>query len=81
MPGEGDVLVAVRAASVHPDVWHVMHGRPYALRLMGAGGRRPKNGFGTTAGRWLGSIPRFVALKEVPARSADFSRATPLARS
>jgi len=41
--GDEDVLVRVRAASVHPDVWHVMRGRPYALRLMGAGLLRPKN--------------------------------------
>lgn len=41
--GDDDVLVRVRAASVHPDVWHVMKGRPYALRLMGAGLLRPAN--------------------------------------
>jgi NADPH:quinone reductase-like Zn-dependent oxidoreductase len=40
---DDEVLVRVRAASVHPDVWHVMSGRPYALRLMGAGLLRPKN--------------------------------------
>jgi NADPH:quinone reductase-like Zn-dependent oxidoreductase len=40
--GADEVLVRVRAASVHPDVWHVVTGRPYALRLMGAGLRRPK---------------------------------------
>lgn len=33
----------VHAASVHPDVWHVVSGRPYVLRLMGAGLLRPKN--------------------------------------
>jgi len=37
------VLVRVRAASVHPDVWHVVTGRPYVLRLMGAGLFKPKN--------------------------------------
>jgi NADPH:quinone reductase-like Zn-dependent oxidoreductase len=37
------VLVRVRAASVHADVWHVVTGWPYVLRLMGAGLRRPKN--------------------------------------
>lgn len=44
-PGVEDdgVLVRVRAASVHPDVWHVVTGRPYVLRLMGAGLRTPKN--------------------------------------
>jgi NADPH:quinone reductase-like Zn-dependent oxidoreductase len=40
--GDDDVLVRVRAASVHPDVWHVVTGRPYVLRLMGSGLRRPK---------------------------------------
>lgn len=45
MPAVGDdeVLVRVRAASVHPDVWHVVTGRPYVLRLMGAGFSKPKN--------------------------------------
>jgi NADPH:quinone reductase-like Zn-dependent oxidoreductase len=37
-----EVLVRVRAASVHPDVWHVVSGRPYVLRLMGSGLLRPK---------------------------------------
>ncbi len=41
--GSEEVLVRVRAASVHPDVWHVVTGRPYVLRLMGAGILRPKN--------------------------------------
>jgi NADPH:quinone reductase-like Zn-dependent oxidoreductase len=40
--GDNDVLVRVRAASVHPDVWHVVTGLPYILRLMGNGVRRPK---------------------------------------
>jgi len=39
---DDDVLVRVRAASVHPDVWHVVSGRPYVLRLMGAGFSRPR---------------------------------------
>ncbi len=41
--GAGEVLVRVRAASIHPDVWHVVRGRPYVLRLMGAGFSKPKN--------------------------------------
>lgn len=41
--GDDDALVRVRAASVHPDVWHVVTGRPYVLRLMGAGFTRPKH--------------------------------------
>jgi NADPH:quinone reductase-like Zn-dependent oxidoreductase len=42
-PGADEVLVRVHAASLHPDVWHVVTGRPYALRIMGSGVRRPKN--------------------------------------
>lgn len=41
--GRREVLVRVRAASVHPDVSHVLRGRPYVLRAMGAGVRRPRN--------------------------------------
>ena len=37
-----EVLVRVEAASVHPDVWHMLHGRPYVLRLFGNGLRRPR---------------------------------------
>ena len=40
--GDNEVLVRVRAASVHPDVWHVVSGRPFVLRLMGSGLLRPK---------------------------------------
>jgi NADPH:quinone reductase-like Zn-dependent oxidoreductase len=41
--GDDEVLVRVRAASLHPDVWHVVSGRPYVLRLMGAGFFKPRN--------------------------------------
>ena len=40
--GDDEVLVRVRAASVHPDVWHVVTGRPYLLRLSGSGFSKPK---------------------------------------
>lgn len=61
---DDDVLVRVRAASLHPDVWHVVTGRPYVLRLMGAGFARPGNpipgtdvaGIVETAGR---NVTRF----------------------
>jgi NADPH:quinone reductase-like Zn-dependent oxidoreductase len=43
VPAEDEVLVRVRAASVHPDVWHVVAGRPAVLRLMGSGVRHPKD--------------------------------------
>ncbi|MGW0518809.1 NAD(P)-dependent alcohol dehydrogenase [Crossiella sp. NPDC003009] len=41
-PGAGEVLLRVRAAGVGPDVWHLMTGLPYLVRLAGFGLRRPK---------------------------------------
>ncbi|HEX6331188.1 MAG TPA: NAD(P)-dependent alcohol dehydrogenase [Actinomycetota bacterium] len=41
--GDDQMMILVRAASVHADVWHVMRGVPYVLRIMGAGLRAPKN--------------------------------------
>ena len=40
---DDQLLVRVRAASIHADVWHVMRGVPYILRVMGAGLRAPKD--------------------------------------
>lgn len=40
---DDEVLVRVRAASMHPDIWHTVYGVPYALRIMGGGLRGPKN--------------------------------------
>src|SRR3989442_8564747 len=40
-PGDDQVLVRVRAASVNPLDWHYVRGTPYFMR-MGAGLRRPK---------------------------------------
>src|SRR5262249_52341826 len=40
--GDDEVLIRVRAASVHVDLWHVVTGRPYVLRLTGNGVRKPK---------------------------------------
>jgi len=40
---DDEVLVRVRAASVHADVWHAVHGVPYVLRIMGSGLRAPKH--------------------------------------
>ncbi len=42
VPGDGDVLVRVRAAGVDPGVWHLLSGKPYLLRLMGFGVRGPR---------------------------------------
>jgi len=34
VPGEEEVRIQVRAAGAGPDVWHLMTGRPYFVRLM-----------------------------------------------
>src|SRR5918999_5765963 len=38
-----EVLVRVQAAGVGRDVWHVLRGLPYPIRLAGYGLRAPKN--------------------------------------
>ena len=59
--GDDEVLVRVRAASVHPDVWHVVSGRPYVLRLMGSGLRRPKYHVpGTDVAGQVEAVGRYV---------------------
>jgi len=40
-PGDNEVLIKVRAASVNPFDWHFMRGSPYFLRIV-AGLRKPK---------------------------------------
>src|SRR5215212_9611984 len=40
---DDEVLLRVRAAGVGRDVWHVMTGLPYPIRLAGFGFRAPKN--------------------------------------
>jgi NADPH:quinone reductase-like Zn-dependent oxidoreductase len=42
VPGADEILVRVHAAGVGPEVWHVMTGRPFFVRLMGFGVRAPK---------------------------------------
>jgi NADPH:quinone reductase-like Zn-dependent oxidoreductase len=41
-PGEGEVLVRVRAAGLDRGTWHLMTGKPYLMRIAGLGfrGRR-----------------------------------------
>ena len=39
---DDDVLIRVHAAGAGPDVWHLMTGRPYLIRLMGLRLRKPK---------------------------------------
>ena len=42
-PGDGEVLVRVRAASVNAGDWHLMRADPFFLRLMYGGLLRPKH--------------------------------------
>lgn len=42
VPGDDEVLVRVRASSVNAADWHLMRGKPYFMRLMGFGLRRPR---------------------------------------
>lgn len=60
-PRPGEVLVRVRATSVHADVWHAVNGIPYVLRLMGSGVRTPKQQVPGTdlAGEVIDSTGRF----------------------
>jgi NADPH:quinone reductase-like Zn-dependent oxidoreductase len=40
--GADEVLLRVHAAGVGPDVWHLMAGMPYLVRVMGMGFAKPK---------------------------------------
>ncbi|HEY8753314.1 MAG TPA: NAD(P)-dependent alcohol dehydrogenase [Arthrobacter sp.] len=42
LPGDGEVLIRVRAAGVDQGVWHLMTGQPYLIRLFGFGLKKPK---------------------------------------
>jgi NADPH:quinone reductase-like Zn-dependent oxidoreductase len=41
-PGDDELLIRVHAAGLDPGVWHLMTGRPYLVRVMGYGLRKPK---------------------------------------
>lgn len=43
VPGEGEVLIRVRASSANPLDWHFMEGTPYPFRIL-LGLRRPRGG-------------------------------------
>ena len=40
---DNEVLIRVHAAGAGPEVWHLMTGLPYLVRVMGFGLRKPKN--------------------------------------
>ncbi len=43
VPGQGEVLLEVRAAGVDMGTWHLLTGKPYLLRVIGFGLRGPKS--------------------------------------
>jgi NADPH:quinone reductase-like Zn-dependent oxidoreductase len=43
VPGQGEVLLEVRAAGVDMGTWHLLTGRPYLMRVIGYGFRGPKS--------------------------------------
>ncbi|MEV6237924.1 NAD(P)-dependent alcohol dehydrogenase [Lentzea sp. NPDC051838] len=42
VPGQGEVLLEVRAAGVDMGTWHLLSGKPYLIRFLGFGFRGPK---------------------------------------
>src|SRR3954469_9473391 len=67
LPGPGDVLVQVGAASVHPGDYFVMTGEPYVVRLA-FGLRRPRHGI---PGRDLAGVVAAVGKDVTPLRPGE----------
>ncbi|TYL54665.1 NAD(P)-dependent alcohol dehydrogenase [Agromyces mariniharenae] len=67
VPGRGDVLVRVGAASVHPGDYFVMTGEPYVVRLV-FGLRRPRHGI---PGRDLAGVVVAVGKEVTALRPGD----------
>lgn len=67
LPGRGDVLVQVGAASVHPGDYFVMTGVPYMVRLV-FGLRRPRQGI---PGRDLAGVVAAVGKDVTSVRPGD----------
>src|SRR4029453_4224244 len=67
LPGRGDVLVQVGAASVHPGDYFVMTGEPYVVRLV-FGLRRPRHGI---PGRDLAGVVAAVGKDVTALRPGD----------
>jgi NADPH:quinone reductase-like Zn-dependent oxidoreductase len=66
--GEDEILIGVRAAGVGPDVWHLMTGRPYLVRAMGFGVRRPR---GRVPGRDFAGVVEAVGSRVGAYRLGD----------
>jgi NADPH:quinone reductase-like Zn-dependent oxidoreductase len=59
-PGDNEILIKVRAASVNPYDWHFMRGTPYFLRIM-AGLLKPKDRrLGVDVAGWVEAVGRNV---------------------
>jgi len=67
VPGRGEVLVRVVAASVHPGDYFVMTGEPYVVRLV-FGLRRPRHGI---PGRDLAGVVAAVGKEVTALRPGD----------
>ncbi len=67
LPGRGDVLVRVGAASLHPGDYFIMTGEPYVVRLV-FGLRRPRHG---VPGRDLAGVVTAVGKDVTALRPGD----------
>ena len=67
MPGRGEVLVRVGAASIHPGDYFIMTGMPYVVRLV-FGLRRPRSGI---PGRDLAGVVAAVETDVTALRPGD----------
>jgi NADPH:quinone reductase-like Zn-dependent oxidoreductase len=59
IPGDDEVLIKVRAASVNPLDWHFMRGTPYPIRMM-TGLRKPKIRLGSDVAGQVEAVGRNV---------------------
>jgi NADPH:quinone reductase-like Zn-dependent oxidoreductase len=80
VPGDDEVLIRVRAASVNPYDWHFMRGKPYFVRVQN-GVRRPKQhrlgadvagSVEAVGGNVAGLVPGDEVFGQVTGAFADF---------
>ena len=66
--GDDEVLLRVQAAGAGPEVWHLMTGLPYLVRVMGFGLRKPKN---PTLGMDVAGVVETVGKDVTQVRAGD----------